>query len=172
MKKLLLTLAFISLNTLSANEASDINFTLNTTDNQTINITETKEGLDFEQFKGKAILLTLFGHRCPPCIREIPELIELTKNHKSDLEIVAIESQNYPIEEVKAFKKRHEMNYNVVPEIDYNDFISYIAGRAGYTSGIPLPLLIAIDKHGEVKGVQAGQLSQEELESLVKTLNE
>ena len=64
------------------------------------------------------------------------------------------------------------MNYNVVPGIDYNDFISYIAGRAGYTSGIPLPLLIAIDKHGEVKGVQAGQLSQEELESLVKTLNE
>ncbi|MBU1684607.1 TlpA family protein disulfide reductase [Patescibacteria group bacterium] len=174
MKKLLLTLAltFLSFTTLYAEALKPLTYTLTTTDGNTINITDTKEGLDFQEFKGKAVLLALFGHRCPPCIREIPEFIELTKKHKDDLAIVAIESQNYPLDEVKAFQKKHKMNYNVIAGINHNDFISYIAGRAGYTEGIPLPLLIAVDKHGEVQGLQAGQLSQDELELLVKKLNE
>lgn len=173
MRKLILTLALtlLSFTTLYA-DAPQMLYTLTTTDGNDINISHTEKGLDFQNFKGKAVLLTLFGHRCPPCIREIPELIELTKKHKDDLAIVAIESQNYPADEVKAFKKRHKMNYNVVAGINHNDFISYIAERAGYTRGIPLPLVIAVDKYGEVQAVQAGQLSKDELEFLVKELNE
>ena len=64
------------------------------------------------------------------------------------------------------------MNYNVIAGINHNDFITYLSGRAGYTSGIPLPLLIAIDKHGEVQNVHAGELTLDELEILVKDLNE
>jgi hypothetical protein len=64
------------------------------------------------------------------------------------------------------------MNYNVIAGVNHNDFITYISGRAGYDTGIPLPLLIAIDKHGEVQNVHAGELSLDELELLVKDLNE
>jgi len=174
MKKLILTIAltFLSLTALYADTPQPIIYSLTTTEGESITVSETKEGLDFKEFKGKAVLLALFGHRCPPCIREIPEFIELTKKHKGDLAIVAIESQEYPADEVKAFKKRHEMNYNVVAGINHNDFITYIATRAGYNSSIPLPLLIAVDKDGKVQNVQVGQLSQDELESLVKELNE
>lgn len=173
-KKLLfftMTFTFLSSTALFADENTTPTYTLTTTDNQIIHVSETKEGLDFKEFQGKAVLLTLFGHRCPPCMREIPKLIELTKKHPTDLAIVAIESQDYPTREVIEFKKEHGMNYNVVAGIDHNEFISYIAGRAGYTSGIPLPLLIAIDKNGEVQGVQAGELSEDELEFLVQELN-
>lgn len=177
MKRVLLTLTLtlLSLTTIYAEAPMPIaTYTFTTTDdNKTLNITETQEGLEFQEFKGKAVLLALFGHRCPPCIREIPEFIELTKKHKNDLEIVAIESQNSPVDEVIALKKEYKMNYNVIAGVNYNDFITRIAGRAGYPKGkIPLPLLIAIDKEGEVQYVQAGQLSQNELESLVKELNE
>ncbi len=173
MKKLLLifTIALASLTT-TINAEEPLSFTLNTTDNKTITISDTKEGLDFHEFKGKAVLLTLFGHRCPPCLKEIPELIELTNKHKDDLEIVAIESQLYPKEDVKEFVAEHKMNYNVVAGVDYNDFIAYIANRAGYTKGIPLPLLIAINKDGEVESVQAGLVGEDELELLVKDLND
>jgi thiol-disulfide isomerase/thioredoxin len=175
MKKLILalTLAFISTTTqVIATPESPLTFTLTTTDATTINITDTKEGLDFAEFKGKAVILTLFGHRCPPCIKEIPTFIELTKNHPNDLAIVALESQNYPVAEVKLFQAKHGMNYNVIAGVNHNDFITYISGRAGYDTGIPLPLLIAIDKHGEVQNVHAGELSLDELELLVKDLNE
>lgn len=175
MKKVLITLTvtLLSLTTLYAETPMPITtYTLTTTDNKTLNITETQEGLEFQEFKGKAVLLAFFGHRCPPCIREIPEFIKLTKKHQDDLEIVAIESQNSSVDNVIAFKKEHKMNYTVVAGVKYRDFITKIAGRAGYPEGIPLPLLIAIDKEGEVQDVQAGQLSEQELESLVKELNE
>ena len=172
MKKLFLTLALAFMSTTSIISAdTPLVYTLKTTDNKTVTVEDTKEGLKFKEFQGKAVILTLFGHRCPPCIREIPAFIALTKNHQNDLAIVALESQNYPKDEVKEFQKKHKINYNVIAGIDYSDFITYVSGRAGYTSGIPLPLLIGIDKHGEVQTVHPGELTLDELESLVKDLN-
>jgi len=174
MKKFILGLAlvFISTTFINATEETPLTFTLTTINDKAINIKDTKEGLDFTEFKGKAVILTLFGHRCPPCIREIPTFIELTKKHPNDLEIVALEAQNYPLDKVKDFQAKHKMNYNVIAGIDHNEFITYISGRAGYSKGIPLPLLIAIDKYGEVQNVHAGELTLDELEFLVKDLNE
>jgi len=167
----MLALAFISTTSTVSAEEKPLVYTLTTTNNQEITVNDTKEGLDFKEFKGKAVLLTLFGHRCPPCIREIPTFVELTTKHPNDLAIVALEAQNYPESEVKEFQEEHKMNYNVIAGINHNDFITYISGRAGYTSGIPLPLLIAIDKHGEVQNVHAGELTLDELENLVQDLN-
>ncbi len=174
MKKLFLTLAlaFISTTMIVSADNKPLIYNLTTTDNNKITVEDTKEGLNFKEFKGKAVLLVLFGHRCPPCIAEIPSFIELTNKHPNDLAIVAIESQNYPVDEVKAFQKKHKMNYNIVAGVNHNDFITYIAGRAGYSNGIPLPLLIAIDKNGEVQNVHPGRLRLDELEILVKDLNE
>ena len=173
MKKLFLTLALAFISTTSIISAdTPLVYTLTTTDNKTITVEDTKEGLNFKEFKGKAVILALFGHRCPPCIREIPAFIALTDKHPNDLAIVALEAQNYPEDEVKEFQKEHKMNYNVIAGINHNDFITYVSERAGYTSGIPLPLLIAIDKNGEVQNVHAGELTLDELEFLVKDLNE
>ncbi len=169
MKKLLLIITLL-LTTTYADEP--ISFNLTTINDKNLTVSETKDGLDFHEFKGKAILLTLFGHRCPPCLKEIPELIELTNEHKNDLEIIAIEAQLYPKESVKEFVAQHKMNYNVIAGYDHNDFITYIANRAGYSNGIPLPLLIAINKDGEVESVQAGLLGKSELEQLIKDLND
>ena len=174
MKKLLLTLVLIFSTLLHAEEVPS--FSLTTVDDKNItvnqlNISKTETGLEFKEFKGKAVLLVLFGHRCPPCLKEIPEFIALTKKHKDDLEIVAIESQQYPTDKVKEFVAEHQMNYNVVAGIEHNDFIMYIASMAGYTQGIPLPLLIAVNKNGEVEQVQAGIIREDELEMLVEELN-
>ena len=170
MKKLLLIITLLLTTMINAKEP--ISFTLSTINDKNLTISETKEGLNVHEFKGKAILLTLFGHRCPPCLKEIPEFIKLTNEHKNDLEIIAIEAQLYPKESVKKFATQHKINYNVVAGNDHNDFITYIANRAGYSNGIPLPLLIAINKDGEVESVQAGLMGKSELEQLIKDLND
>jgi len=174
MRKIFFAFALTLITTLSTLHAEETTptFSLTTIENKTINITETKKGFDFKEFEGKAVLIALFGHRCPPCIKEIPEFIKLTNNHKDDLAIVAIEAQSYPSDAVKEFADEHKMNYSVVAGINHPDFISYLVKRAGYSETIPLPLLISIDKYGEVQGVQAGQLREDELEFLVKDLNE
>lgn len=175
MKKLSLLLTLLFSTYLHALETPT--FTLTTLDDKNITISEkkiseTETGLIFQGFKGKAVLLSLFGHRCPPCIKEIPEFIKLTKEHKDDLEIVTIESQLYPVEKLKTFVNDHQMNYNVVAGIDHEEFIDYLAKMAGYGRGIPLPLLFAINKNGEVEHVQAGLIRADELEMLVKDLND
>jgi len=181
MKKLLLTLTIIFISLTNYIYAGDaLSFTLTTIDDKNITISETKDGLDFHEFRGKAVLLTLFGHRCPPCIKEIPDFIELTNKHKNDLAIVAIESQGYPSESVQEFVSDHKINYNVVAGIDHGEFINYIAETAfpkninedGEPRGIPLPLLIAVNKNGEVESVQAGRIREDELEILIKDLND
>ena len=176
MNKILFTL-FLTLSTLLYATEDTPSFTLTTVNDKNITVTqlkisETETGLEFKELKGKAVLLTLWGHKCPPCLKEIPELINLTKKHTKDLAIVAIEAQLYPTDKVKEFVKEHEMNYNVVAGIDHNNFISYIATMAGYSEGIPLPLLIAINKYGEVELVQAGLIREDELEMLIEDLNE
>lgn len=175
MKKLLLTLILTFSTFLQA--ADTPSFTLTTIDGKTITvnqlkISKTETGLEFKEFKGKAVLLTLWGHRCPPCIKEIPEFISLTKKHKDDLAIVAIEAQRYPSDKVKEFADEYDMNYNVIAGIEHNDFINYIATMAGYSRGVPLPLLLAINKDGEVEQVRAGIVREDELEMLIEDLNE
>lgn len=175
MKKLLFTLILTFTTLLQAADAPS--FTLKTIDNKTITINQltiskTETGLEVEEFKGKAILLSLFGHRCPPCIKEIPEFIKLTEKHKDDLAIITIESQRYPLADLKEFAELYDINYNVIAGINHNDFIDYIATMAGYSRGVPLPLLIAINKHGEVEQVRAGLVRADELEMLVEDLNE
>lgn len=175
MKKTLLTLLLIISTFLQADEIPSFEITTISDKNITINqlnVSETETGLEFKEFKGKAVLLVLFGHRCPPCLREIPEFISLTKTHPNDLEIVAIEAQAYPEEKLKEFAIQHEMNYNVVAGADHYEFVSYIASMAGYSRGVPLPLLIAINKDGSVEQVHAGLIGKDELEILVKELNE
>jgi len=176
MNKILLTL-FLTLSTFLHATDDAPSFQLRTVNEKNItvtqlNISETETGLEFKEFKGKAVLLALWGHRCPPCLKEIPEFIKLTKKHQDDLAIVAIEAQLYPTDKVKEFVTDHQMNYNVVAGIEHNNFISYIATMAGYTEGVPLPLLIAINKDGEVEQIHAGLVREDELEMLIKDLNE
>ena len=170
MKKLFLILTVLLSTYLYAADAPT--FTLSTTTEKNITVTEIENGLEFKEFKGKAVLLALFGHRCPPCIKEIPEFINLSKTHADKVEIIAIEAQDYPLADVKEFVQKHNMTYNVVAGADHHAFLNYVATRAGYTRGIPLPLLIAINKDGEVENVQAGLVHQDELELLVKDLND
>ncbi|MCK4441290.1 MAG: hypothetical protein KAU90_04740, partial [Sulfurovaceae bacterium] len=60
---------------------SDIKFNLKTIDGKEFHLTEIDNGLEFKEIKNKAIFLLFFGHRCPPCLREIPHLIEMQKEH-------------------------------------------------------------------------------------------
>ena len=174
MNKFIVTLGLLATFTLlQAEEVTPPKiFTLTTTTEQNITIIETKEGFDFPEYKGKAVFIALFGHRCPPCLKEIPDFIELTKKHKDDLAIIAIEVQNYPADAVKEFSELHDINYNVIAGINHHDFISYIADKAGLENGIRLPFLVAINKDGEVEGVQEGRMREDELEFLIEDLNE
>lgn len=144
-----------------------LSFTLNTIDGKTLNITEIDNGLRFEEFKDKAIFVIFFGYRCPPCVKEMPILIELTKKYK-DLEIVAIEVQGYDNEELKAYGKRKGINYNLISSDEHMDFISYIQQKANWHGSIPF--LLGLNSKGIVSIVHTGGIGKDALEGAYKDL--
>lgn len=143
-------------------------FTLTDTDGQQIHISHTEDGLNFQEHQGKAIFLVLFGHMCPPCNAEIPEFITLTEKYKDKLAVVAIEAQQSSMENLKLFKTKKNINYTLIPGKDNNEFIGYVAQRAGWSGQIPF--LIALDKNGVVQDMMPGFLSKEKLEGLILKL--
>lgn len=92
-------------------------FKLTTTDGKTIELTTTKNGLDFKDFKGKkAVLVDVFATWCPPCIKGLPVLKEVREKYKDDFEIVSVlfeKEEDKPKSEVLEFIKKHSITYPI-----------------------------------------------------------
>ncbi len=63
--------------------------------------------------KGKLILVNFFASWCPPCVEEIPDFVEITKNHpKEDIMIIGLSVDQDP-KALEDFIKKHKINYPV-----------------------------------------------------------
>ncbi len=132
-------------------------------------ITGTDQGLNIEGLEGKIVFLEFFGHKCPPCLKSIPHLIELQKKYKDKLAIIGIEVQGYSNEQLSKFAKEKGMNYIVVSHEKADIFVDYIAQRAQWRGSIPF--LVALDTKGSVQFVQAGMIPESSLEEIIAQLS-
>ena len=84
------------------------------------------------EFKGKVVVLDFWATYCPPCLEEIPHLVELQKNN-SDLQVIGLHvggEEDRP--KVPAFVEKLKINYTLAyPE----DTLS--AALMGNESAIP-----------------------------------
>lgn len=72
-------------------EFEPTSFVLLTTDEKFIGFKTSKDGLDFDEFKGKkAVIVDIFATWCPPCIETIPKLREIKDKYSDSLEIVSV----------------------------------------------------------------------------------
>jgi len=175
MKKTILTLIlfFITLNTfIEAEELQTMDYNLTTSENTQLYSTLTDKGWNFEGLNEKAVFIVIFGHRCPPCLAEMPSLIKAVQEHGDKLSIVAIEAQGLDLEELQSFKEDKGINYTLLSRKNKENeyFFSDIAAKLNWKG--QLPFLVAIDKHGEVKESKLGMISHEKIESLISTLNQ
>ncbi len=149
--------------------AKDI-FQLTTLDGKTLHVDEAKDGIIFQEHKGKVLFLLFFGHRCPPCLGEIPVLKTLTDEKHKDLEIIAVEVQRLPNDQLKLFKKEKGINYTLLSgeEGQNAQFIAYIGQRAQW--GGSIPFLVATNPQGEVKVVHVGGMGLNEFKTIYEKL--
>jgi len=169
MKKLLvLSILLFSLFSSLQAESTPI-MSITDTNGKTYQITGTEEGLKIKGLEGKIVFLEFFGHKCPPCIKSIPHLINLQKKHQDKLAIISIEVQGYDRARLTKFAKEKGMNYITVSQDDAGILVQYISQRAQWQGSIPF--LVALDKKGVVQFVQAGMLPEASLEELIKQLN-
>lgn len=144
-------------------------FTLTTLEGKKLHIRETAGGLQFEEFKNKAVILIFFGHKCPPCLAEIPILKKLRDKGNQDLEIIGVEVQRLAPQRLKTFVKQKGINYNIVSGNDNYPFISYISQKANWTGAIPF--LLGFDKKGSVEFVHLGGIGAQGFDNIYNTLS-
>jgi thiol-disulfide isomerase/thioredoxin len=67
-----------------------------------------------DNWAGKVVLVNFWATWCPPCREEIPELLELKKEFKDQLEIVGISEDDDPPASVLKFAQQKGMTYPIV----------------------------------------------------------
>jgi len=118
-------------------------------------------------YKGKVLIVDIWGTWCPPCRMEIPHFVELHKRYKdAGLEIVGVNYEEGEAAEVKAlikkFMEENGMTYTCVVGDD--------ATRERVPNFEGFPTTLFIDRTGKVRLKEVGYKPLASLEAIVVKL--
>ncbi len=169
MKKRFLLPLMLSAMISGANAEAELQNTihLTTVHDKKVDMKITETGFNFEQFKGKAVLLDFFGPHCPPCLAEMPHLVELQERKKDDLVILGVQVQmQMSPDALKAFMKEKGINYPMV-NLDYAmELVQFVQTNTNWGGQIPFMLLF--NKEGKLVQTYLGMTDVSRIESDMK----
>ena len=133
---------------------------LKTTDEKVIKLTALDNGIKFNDYEGKIVLLDFFATWCPPCLAEIPHLVEIQNTFKDHVQIIGVlMEESKSNEEIEEFRHNKNMNFPVTNSPE-NFHLSDALG--GIKS---LPTMVMYDKNGEYFTHYVGAAPQEMIEA-------
>ncbi|MHC4728919.1 MAG: TlpA disulfide reductase family protein, partial [Planctomycetota bacterium] len=114
-------------------------------------------------FRGKVVIIDFWATWCPPCIREIPDFIELYDQYKDKgFEMVGISLDQAGISVVKSFAQKVKINYPVMMTDGRVD-----KAYGGITS---IPTTFIIDPAGNIRKKYVGYNEKAVFEADIKAL--
>ncbi len=124
-----------------------------------------KKDISFAQYtKGKVVFLNFWGTWCPPCRREIPDIIQISKDLKDkDFVVVGIALEHNPataFEQVKTYAQKNNFSYINIVDAKKDLAIAY-----GGINNIPASYFI--DKNGNIKDMVVGSKSKAEFMKII-----
>jgi thiol-disulfide isomerase/thioredoxin len=123
-------------------------------------------------FQGKVLVVDFWATYCPPCVRQVPRLAELSKKYRDKgLEVVGLTSDDKANqEEVVKFLKKAGADYTIGYE---NQWLSaaFLKGTEDETGAPPIPQLFVISRNGRVVGHFIGESPQRGINDLEQVVS-
>ena len=114
-------------------------------------------------YRGKVVLINFWATWCPPCRKEIPELVRLQRDYRSDgLQVIGVTYPPQQLAAVRGFVRKAKVNYPVGLGTKETKLL--------FTQADTLPMTIVIGRDGTVKDTIEGILLPEEFEQKIKPL--
>jgi thiol-disulfide isomerase/thioredoxin len=112
-------------------------------------------------YNGKWVLVNFWATWCPPCLEEIPDLVEMYNARKAtDFVIVGV-AMSSSRDSVLSFAKQMEITYPIVMGDDR------IAAQIGRIDALPTSYLY--DPSGKLVSYQAGMVTREAIENYIRS---
>ncbi len=106
-----------------------------------------------EYTKGKVVLLNFWGTWCPPCRREIPDIIKVNKELKNkDFVVIGIAmerggNEKAALKKVREFAKKKGINYiNIAATFPSNKVLMALTDSYGGIPSVPTTYIIGKNK--------------------------
>lgn len=120
---------------------------------------------ELSEWQGKLILLNFWATWCPPCVSEMPELVELQNQlGGKNLQIIGIGIDSPS--NIRDFAKKHQISYPLLVGGMEGTAVSKQFGND--TGGLPFSVLIAPD--GTVKQTYMGRLDIQKVRADLENL--
>jgi|GEM_PF-4154062 len=130
---------------------------------------EPKE-VSLADFKGKPVVVDLWGTWCPPCRAALPHLVELHEKHKGELVVLGINFEGRVGAKTYGEAKKVFDNFVEKEPLPY----TCLYGQPALTEQLPefqgFPTMIFVDRTGEVRLAQTGYTPAPVLEAIVDSL--
>lgn len=85
--------------------AEPVDFTLNNLNGKPVSLSD---------FRGKWVIVNYWATWCPPCLEEIPELVNLYEENRATLVVLGIDFEEVNTEYLQEFVDSHLMSYPVL----------------------------------------------------------
>jgi len=119
--------------------------------------------LKLSDYKGKVVLLNFWATWCPPCRKEVPDLIKLQREYRqAGLQVIGVTYPPETLSEVRGFAERSKANYPFA--------LGSKSTKLLFTSSEVLPITVVFDRTGKMREVIEGMLLPEEFDEKIKPL--
>ena len=117
------------------------------------------------EWQGKILIVNFWASWCPPCLEEIPELIDLQNRYSPQgLQVIGVAIDDP--DQAKSFMQAQGVNFPVIIGVDDAIELGKKMGNRIST----LPYTAIFDQQGKTRYAQPGKISKNDLELLIKSL--
>lgn len=142
--------------------------TLKSIRGKTIHIAKRPKGFAFPEYKGKVIILEMFGKDCPHCVNQIPTIEKIRHEYRGRLEVIAVQAQARMAPYVaRNYINQYQIKYPIIEGEDAMNLQLSIQETFGWTGILPYTLVIQDD---EVKYIRAGEVAYKTLKQDISEL--